>query len=283
MYKILTKLKKLSNGFEYLEVKNSAATAKIALSGAHIFQYKRDNEEDMLWLSDISAFEEGIAIRGGIPICWPSFGKNNPMLPQHGFARTSLFSLLYSEEIDEHTTEVLLRLTDSKESRKLWNYKFELNLKIIVSKTLKIELQTINKDGQQFTLTQAFHSYFNISNIDDVSISGLNKKPYLDALDGKIKTQDGDIKFTSEYDAVYQKAGEEIVLKDKNRTVSIRTEGSDSAVVWNPWIKKCSQMSYMTKEAYKEFVCIESSNAFDDFITLKASQSHTLKATFTPL
>jgi len=276
-------LKKLFNGFEYLEIKNSAATAKIALSGAHIFEYKRSSEEDILWLSDIAAFKEGTAIRGGIPICWPSFGMNNPRLPQHGFARTSLFSLLYSEDIDEHTTEVLLRLTDSQRSRKLWNYKFELNLKITVSDTLKMELETINKDRQAFTLTQAFHTYFNISNIKDVMISGLDKKPFLDALDGKIKRQNGAIKFSLEYDAVYQKVDGEIVLEDKRRTISIKAEGSSSAVVWNPWIEKCSRMSYMSKEAYKEFVCIETSNAFDDFRVLQPNHSHTLKATFTPL
>ena len=276
-------LKRFSNGFEYLEIKNAAASAKIALRGAHIFEYQRSDEEDMLWLSDIAAFKEGVAIRGGIPICWPSFGMNNPALPQHGFARTSLFSLLYSEEIDEHTTEVLLRLTDSQASRKLWDYKFELNLKLTVSDTLKMELQTINKDAQAFTLTQAFHTYFNISNIADVTIGGLDTKPYLDALNGEMKRQDKDIIFNAEYDAVYQEVDSDIVLKDKNRTILIKKEGSTSAVVWNPWIDKCSRMSYMKKKAYKEFVCIETSNAFDDFRLLQPTHSHTLKATFTPL
>lgn len=62
-------LKKQKNGFEYIEVKNSVASAKIALQGAHIFEYKRSNKEDILWLSPISTFEKGVAIRGGIPIC----------------------------------------------------------------------------------------------------------------------------------------------------------------------------------------------------------------------
>lgn len=272
-------LKRFSNGFEYLEVSNSSATVKIALNGAHIFEYKCKNKKDLLWLSDISAFEEGIAIRGGIPICWPSFGMNNPSLPQHGFARTSLFSLVYGEEIDENSTKVLLRLEDSSKTKKIWDYAFELNLSIIVGKTLSLELQTINTDNKDFTLTQAFHTYFNISNIDDISISGLDKKPYFDALDNTKKRQNGDIEFNSEFDAVYQEVDNDIILKDKNNTTHIRHEGSFSAVVWNPWIDKCSRMSYMDKEAYKKFVCIEISNAFDDFVLLKPEQSHTLKVT----
>jgi glucose-6-phosphate 1-epimerase len=38
-------------------------------------------------------------------------------------------------------------------------------------------------------------------------------------------------------------------------------------------------MSAMKDEAYKEFVCIESANAFEDFIVLTPEETHTLKAT----
>ncbi|RLC45372.1 MAG: D-hexose-6-phosphate mutarotase, partial [Candidatus Cloacimonadota bacterium] len=129
-------MKKLSNGFEYLEIENSSATAKIALQGAHIFEYKRKMQDDLFWVSEISDFELGKAIRGGVPICWPAFGMNNPELPQHGFARTSLFECTSREDIDADITEIELRLRDSKESLKLWNYKFELLLKVTVSDKL---------------------------------------------------------------------------------------------------------------------------------------------------
>ena len=66
--------KKLRNGFEYIEVENSSAKAKIALQGAHIFEYVKKDEESFLWLSEISDFEHGKSIRGGIPICWPWLG-----------------------------------------------------------------------------------------------------------------------------------------------------------------------------------------------------------------
>lgn len=61
---------------EIIEIQNSYATAKIALQGAHIFHYQRIDEEPILWLSKKSKFESGVAIRGGIPICWPWFGIN---------------------------------------------------------------------------------------------------------------------------------------------------------------------------------------------------------------
>jgi len=271
--------KKLENGFEYIEVKNSKACANIALQGAHIFHYGRKDEEPLLWLSSLSDFELGKPIRGGVPICWPSFGMNNPNLPQHGFARTFMFELVDCVEIDANTSEVKLRLSESKESFLFWPYKFELEVKIRIGETLEISLTTTNKDEKSFTLTSALHSYFNVSDIDNITIKGLQNKPYLNALTGKTQLQKGEIGIHVEFDCVYQEVDEEIILQDKEREIHIKNEGSASVVVWNPWREKCARMSGMSAQAYKEFVCIESANAFDDFKILAQNESHTLKAT----
>lgn len=272
-------VKTLENGFEYLEIKNDSCSAKIALQGAHIFEYKRESEKDMLWLSQVSDFEIGKAIRGGIPICWPAFGMNNPNLMQHGFARTSMFEQISTKEIDERTTEVTLRLVHSKKSLKLWNYKFELELKVTLSDKLEMELKTTNLDEKEFTLTQALHTYFSVSDISEVTIKGLDAKPRFDALTQKTFTQNGDIEFDAEFDSVFQKVDSELELKDKSRAIKIKNEGSSSVVVWNPWIEKGSQMSGMKSDGYREFVCVESANAYEDFRVLKPLEVHRLKAT----
>lgn len=273
----MTELKEVENGFACIEVVNDVACAEIALQGGHIFHYARCDEEPLLWLSDESEFSYGKAIRGGVPICWPSFGMQNPKLPQHGFARTCMFSFVSSREIDEGTTEVVLSLRDTDISRALWNNKFELILKITVSNQLSIELTTLNKDKKSFTITQALHSYFQISGISNIAIQGLDKKPYLDALTGIIHHQEGDITFDKEIDRVYQEVDENIILKDTKRTIELVHSGSLSSVIWNPWIEKGKRMSAMSDEAYKEFVCIETANAYADFKVLEPGESHTLK------
>jgi glucose-6-phosphate 1-epimerase len=273
----MVELKSFENGFKYLEVVNAVSSAKIALQGAHIFEYKRGAKEDILWLSDTTAFEEGVAIRGGVPVCWPAFGMNNPSLAQHGFSRTSIFEFVSSQELSENATEVVLSLTHSDESLNLWNYKFDLEFKVRVSESLVMELKTTNRDTKEFTLTQALHSYFRVSDISNAVVLGLKNKPRLDALRDEIFTQKEDVKFSEEFDSVFQKVKNEIILKDKERKVSIKNEGSSSVVVWNPWIEKGSRMSSMRADAYREFLCIESANAYEDFRVLKPSESHTLK------
>ncbi len=190
-----------------------------------------------------------------------------------------MFKCTSREEIDPSTTEVQLRLTHSEESLKLWNYKFELVLKVTVCDKLTIELKTINKDNKEFKLTQAFHSYFKLSDISNAVVKGLDNKPCFDALTNKTNIQNGEITFNQEFDRVFQKVDNELILQDREKTISINNEGSSSVVVWNPWIDKCKRMSAMKDEAYKEFVCIESANAFEDFIILKSNEEHTLKAT----
>ncbi len=277
----MIEFKKKENGFEYIEIRNDSAHAKIALQGAHIFHYERNAEKPILWLSEVSDFELGKSIRGGVPICWPSFGMNNPDLPQHGFARVSMWKLENSKEIDDKTTQITFKLNETKESLELWNYRFELKLIVTVSDKLTMELTTKNLDDKAFKLTQALHTYFSVSDISSIKIKGLDKKPYFDAVASEQCTQHGDITFTKEFDSVFQEVDKKLLLVDIDREISIKNEGSSSVVVWNPWIEKCKRMSGMNDEAYKEFVCIESANAFEDFKVIEPNKRYTLKAVIT--
>lgn len=271
--------KKLSNGFLYIEIKNSSAKAKIALQGAHIFEYVREDEDGILWLSEISDFEQGKAIRGGVPICWPWFGFNEDKnLPQHGFARIYMWEFIGSDEVSKDKTTLIFRLTNNEQTLKIWDYKFELELKITISKELKMELKTTNMSESPFKISQALHTYFNVSHISEVIIKGLDKKPYLDALSWQKEIQNGDIYFEKEVDRVYQEVDTNLVLVDKNREIKIKNTNSTSAVIWNPWIEKTSKMSAMKENAYEHFVCIESANTFDDTRVIEPKKSHTLIA-----
>ena len=275
-------MKKLENGFEYIEIKNRAASAKIALQGAHIFSFKRSDEE-LLWLSSESAFENGTAIRGGIPICWPRFGNLDTSLPQHGFARIFLFELVSVHEESKILTTVHIKLKSSKESRKIWDYTFELDIFFYISETLKIEMKTTNSDTKEFFITEAFHTYFNISKIADVQIFGLENRHYIDTLIDKEVVQRGSIKIDKEVDRIYKESSSEIVLEDSEKKVRIEAFNSNSVIVWNPWIEKCAKMSGMQKEGYKKFVCIESANALDDFKIVKPNKSVSISVEYSTL
>jgi len=125
-------------------------------------------------------------------------------------------------------------------------------------------------------ITQALHTYFAISNISNISIVGLKNKPYFDALDYKVKKQDTDISISSEVDRIYQEVDNDIVLQDNDKKTIIKNTNSSSVIVWNPWIEKSHHIKDMQDDAYKDFVCIESANASDDFVILQKDEIHTL-------
>ena len=274
--------KKTAKGFEYIVIENKSANAKVALQGGHLFHYQKHGSPPLLWLSGKSRFETGKAIRGGIPICWPWFGKHSTdaTLPQHGFARTSLFELLEVTEPDENTTELLLQLQNSTETLALWPYQFKVLLHIIIAKTLTVALTSKNCGSKSFSITSALHSYFSVSHIDNVYIQGFDKTEYWDSLTDTNKIQQGDIRINEEMDRVYQNVTNGLTLQDRDRAINIAAKGSTSVVVWNPWIDKSKRMADMQNDAYKTMVCIETANALADARNLAQDEKHTLQCIF---
>ncbi len=272
--------KQFDNGFKYIEIQNKQAEAKIALQGAHLFHYKVKDKASLLWLSKAAYFEEGKAIRGGIPVCFPWFGKkkDDPGLPQHGFARTQPWIVVLEEETDEGTTHIQLQLKPNADTLKQWAYRFDVILDITIGHELNIALSVTNTDIKPFEISTALHTYFSVSDIDTVSIQGLDNRSYYDALKGETFIQDGDIVIQEEVDRVYINPSEMITLLDGDTKINLQQEGSNSLVVWNPWTEKSKQMADMTEDGYRTMVCLETSNAREDSRVLKPNESHVLRA-----
>ena len=272
--------KQFDNGYPYIEIENDLAKAKIALQGAHLFHYKVKNKPELLWLSKLAYFEEGKAIRGGIPVCFPWFGKNkeNATLPQHGFARTALWKVVLEEETDVSTSHIRLQLKSNADTLELWPYLFDLYLDVTVGNDLNIALSVTNTDSKAFEISTALHTYFSVSDINTIRIKGLDESRYYDALDDTHYKQKGDILIQEEVDRVYLDPSDTITLLDGESKVYLQQEGSNSLVVWNPWIEKSSHMADMSAEGYRSMVCLETANAREDARVVKPNETHVLKA-----
>jgi glucose-6-phosphate 1-epimerase len=61
-----------------------------------------------------------------------------------------------------------------------------------------------------------------------------------------------------------------------SRELRIEKAGSLSTVVWNPWIEKSTRLADLPDEAYPDFVCVETTNAGDDAVTLEPGETHLL-------
>ena len=264
---------KTKNELEYIEISNDLCSIKIALQGAHIFDF-RVKGKAFLFLSDTSHFKVGKAIRGGVPICWPWFGAHasDSALPNHGFARTSIWTHVSTKEIDNNQTKIILELKSSKETLKLWPYHFELQLEIIMSETLEISLISKNTSSEPFVITQALHTYLLIKDISSVCIEGLDGTKYYDKLtDTYNNPQQGKVCFNSEVDRVYENVSKELCVE----ALEVKTIGSNTVVVWNPG--KDFKNNFSDLSAYRTMLCIESANTLNEAVTVKSGDSFLLK------
>lgn len=248
--------------------------AVVALQGAHLIAWQPTGEEPVIWLSDATAFEEGIAIRGGVPICWPWFGPAGK--PSHGFARISTFELDSCRE-DEQGAELTFRLRADERTKALWPHEFELFVRFRLDQACEITLQA---DGD-YESTGALHSYFSVGDIEGVAVSGLGV-PYLDKVAETQGRQDGALTFPGRIDRVYTEPEEFSRIDDpaRGRTIGVRHHHNSDVVAWNPGPELSASMADLTDDGYREFVCVETARV-STTMTSAPENSATLSTTIT--
>lgn len=64
----------LYHGLEAWQIRTPSATAVISVFGGQLLSFIPEGQPDLLWLSPKRA---GLPtpIRGGVPVCWPWFGR----------------------------------------------------------------------------------------------------------------------------------------------------------------------------------------------------------------
>ncbi len=268
-------------GIPVIDIQNEQASASICLQGAHLLSWIPDAHEEVIWLSSDAKIKAGKSIRGGIPVCWPWFGahKSNPQFPAHGFARTSLWDIFKTEALENGSTRISLSLQPKVEIEHLWLPVKTVQLHITVGKKLELELFTHNNSNKAITIGQAFHTYFKVADVSQLTLHGLEDTDYLDKLHNfERKKQTEAVAINQEVDRIYVNTDKDCVIQDRllNRNIIIKKSGSNSTVVWNPWQATAAKMGDLGENGYKTMLCVESCNAADDEITIEPGKVHQL-------
>jgi len=110
----------VTDGYPVIHIKNNAASASIALHGAHLIDFKPNGEKPVIFTSESAIYREGKAIRGGIPICWPYFNAHptHSNFPSHGIARNRFWNLV-SIEAEQHCHSLTFEMPISEEDQLL--------------------------------------------------------------------------------------------------------------------------------------------------------------------
>jgi D-hexose-6-phosphate mutarotase len=264
-------------GLDQIVIANELAEAEIYLLGGNLTHYQPRGERPVIFGGKGCEMYPDKTLHAGIPICWPWFGPHptESSKPQHGFARNKIWELRKTAQLPGGETEVLLGLSEDKETLELFAHSFELLLRFTIGKTVRIELETRNTDSSPFRFTQALHSYFYLSDIDNVTIRGVEDTPFADLADkSRIKQESGPLHIDRVINRVYEPTDRECELIDSgfSRVITVDKEGSNATTIWNPGSD--NDLHDLPGDLYRKFVCIESCNAGEDIITLEPGMSH---------
>ncbi|MGL6018995.1 MAG: D-hexose-6-phosphate mutarotase [Gibbsiella quercinecans] len=226
--------------------------AAVALQGAHLLAWQPSGEAPVIWLSKNTPFKQGNAIRGGVPICWPWFGPAGK--PSHGFARNQPWSLTAHDENDDGVI-LTFTLKDNEQTRKLWPHAFTLLARFKLGEECEIELEAHG----DFQTTAALHSYFQIGDIDTVTVAGLGEH-YIDkVLNGAEAQHAGELAFNGQTDRIYTQPASYSLIKDPTlqRTLEVHHHHMSDVIAWNPGVELSCSMADMANDGYKTMVCVE--------------------------
>lgn len=233
----------------------------VHLHGATITSFVSGGEE-ILFVSKNSVFDNKKAIRGGIPVVFPNFGPW-ALGAQHGFARTKRWSVKKTVEMTSEACTVTLSLCDDEETRKIWDFKFELEYVLTLSvNSLKTDLIIYNKGDKEFDFTSLLHTYFRLDDVNAAKVSDLTGCDYLDKVNQSAITKETNefVQITGETDRVYYatKASHKLTTGNANKiNVIVKKENLPDTVVWNPWTEKAKAMGDFGDEEFNKMICVE--------------------------
>jgi glucose-6-phosphate 1-epimerase len=269
-------------GLPMLDINTDQAQARISPYAGQVLSFKpAGQKDDLLFLSKSAYYAPGKAIKGGVPICWPWFGPDpeGKGRPGHGFVRNRPWVLRSTEALGDGRIQVRLGLTDSDETRAIWDHAFDLELQATIGSTLDVALTTRNTGSAAFALSQGLHTYFTVGDIAKTQVQGLDGCAYVDNMDGGAKkVQHGAIEVGGETERIYSGVNGVLEIEDKalNRRITIRPSGSASAVVWNPWAATAASMADLGDDDYKTSLCVETINAGTDGLQIAPGDEHRL-------
>ena len=249
------------------------ASGELYLQGAHVTSWQPAGHAPVLWMSRSSLFQPGKPIRGGVPICFPWFGPHasDPSAPAHGFARTALWEVTEARTTADGVISLSLQTRIDS-----FSVRFTVEFGPVLQMTLTTEPGPGSSTGLRFE--DALHTYLSVSDVRNVSITGLEQVRYIDKVDGAAEkpATGAAIEFTGETDRVYFTTDSECHLHDpgRNRTIAISKSGSQSTVVWNPWIAKSARMPDFGDHEWPEMVCIETANVGVNAVELAPKSIH---------
>jgi glucose-6-phosphate 1-epimerase len=232
------------------------------LHGAHVTSWRAaGNDDERLFVSAAAKFEDGLAIRGGIPVCFPQFADQGP-LPMHGLVRTVPWTLLDAGQAEDGAAHARFRI-DEAPVHAAWPNAFACEVDVrAIGTRLTVALTAVNTGHAPFAFTAALHTYLRMNDVRDAVVRGLSGAHYRD----KVLKHDDDVEHAATLvvdrplDRVYRHVPDVMQVADGSRSLAVSATGTTDTVIWNPG-PGASLPPDLDAGEWRNFLCVEAAVA----------------------
>lgn len=231
------------NEIDLIVVQHQNCKAIVSLQGGQLLSWQpKHTQQDVLWLSEAEPFQLGNPIRGGIPICYPWFGKQAGKVA-HGTARLRLWHLS-DWQVSEAEVRLVFNLYNSQQI-------IEAQLEMLLGEDCDIRFTHFASKPAQVAL----HTYFNLGNINKTAIFGLANRCFDSLIQQNVDVSSPRI-IDQAVDCIYSAENRINHIDDQlnKRFIEVEHNNASDIVLWNPWQ---TQTSGMNETGYQTMLCLE--------------------------
>ncbi|MCU1718565.1 D-hexose-6-phosphate mutarotase [Pseudomonas sp. 5P_3.1_Bac2] len=251
-------------GRELLLINHPLCQAVFSVQGAQLLHFQPRGERPLLWCA--ARWPQVGAIRGGVPVCWPWFGRHPTETgwPHHGWARLDDWQLL-SKSSSAQGVQLCWRL-------QLHDWQVELEAQL--GDAMHLQLRTRHSDSEPCVLSHALHAYWRVSDINALSISGLEGIPGYHLRSREDCQQATPVRIADACHQLYS-VGAALRLNDPHspRQLLVDTCGNANTVLWHPGSQPLNFVSWSESLA---FVSIQAAACEANSLTLAPGQDAVL-------
>jgi len=244
----------------------SGGSCEISRYGGHILSWCSESGREEIFLGSKAVVgEPGVAIRGGVPVCWPQFGPfmqaaGAPGL-KHGFVRTSNCWTVAEKTQDS----VTLAFVPDAETKAKWPMDYEFTFTVALgSSSLRMIMEVTNKGKAPLEFTGCLHTYFGCDRSDTCAVEGLKGGKYDksigDCFRGDAVEERDAVPFTDEKETqlMYGNATDTVfVTKAGKRKLRLTKSNMPDWIVWNTGGENGSGIKDLAELEYRKYICVE--------------------------
>lgn len=237
---------------------SDGSTVTVTLHGAHVVSWTSAAGVEQLYLSPLTQFAPGQAIRGGVPLVFPQFNTRGP-LPRHGFARTAAWTVV-APTASDNACSVTLALPASPAIAAIWPHAFDCHLTVSLQQdSLRMELRVRNLGPDTFGFQAALHTYLAVGSIGSVHLAGLDGADFEDttAAGKNAVTRHTPLSAGQPIDRIYFNAPQQQQLQCARGRMHLQQTGFTDVVVWNPGNLVSGFPPDLPQDGFEHFLCVE--------------------------